>query len=41
MVCAKCGSENVKIDIVNEVSYKKGHGLLFTLLFGSYYLNGP
>lgn len=22
MVCSKCGSQNVKIDIVNEVSYK-------------------
>ena len=37
MNCAKCGSENVKIDVVNELSYKKGHGLLFTLLFGIYY----
>lgn len=37
MKCEKCGSENVKVEVVNEINYGKGHGCLFTILFGVYY----
>ena len=37
MKCKKCGSENVKVEIVNEINYKTGHGCLFTILFGIFY----
>lgn len=37
MKCNKCGSENMTVQVVNENHYKKGHGCLFTVLFGIYY----
>lgn len=37
MICEKCGSQNVKVDVVNEISYNKGHGCMFTIIFGFYY----
>lgn len=37
MKCSNCGSENVQIQTINEQDYKKGHGCLFTFLFGLYY----
>lgn len=37
MKCTKCGSENVIVNVVNETQYNKGHGCLFTILFGAIY----
>ncbi len=37
MRCPKCKSENTQIQLVSDTKYKKGHGCLFTFLFGFYY----
>lgn len=35
MKCRKCGSENVRIDVINEQELKtKKHGWMYWLLFG-------
>lgn len=39
MKCAKCGSENVSIQIVNKVKLvTKHHGILWWLLIGWYWI---
>lgn len=37
MKCKKCGSENVTAQVINETEYRKGHGCLFSILFGVFY----
>ena len=37
MNCSKCGSPNMTAQVVTSVDYKKGHGCLWTVLFGIFY----
>jgi DNA-directed RNA polymerase subunit RPC12/RpoP len=37
MRCKNCGSKNVTTQVINETSYRRGHGCLFTILFGIFY----
>lgn len=34
MVCPKCKSENVNVQVVNEVKIKKGHGFIWWICIG-------
>ena len=35
--CRNCESTNVNVQAINEQDFRKGHGCLFTVLFGIYY----
>ena len=37
MKCNKCGSENMTAHVQTSTSYRKGHGCLWTILFGFFY----
>ena len=37
MKCEKCGSENMTAQVVATTKMKKGHGCLYTVLFGIFY----
>lgn len=34
MICSRCGSHNVQVQVVNEVKTKRKHGLIYWLVFG-------
>lgn len=39
MVCPKCGSENVKVEVINEVNIKnKRHGAIWWILIGWWWI---
>lgn len=37
MVCPKCKSENMQVQMINKQHFKQGHGCLYSLFFGIFY----